>query len=148
MGHPSFNWAEELARAAHAGQTEADGSPYVEHPLRVARAVAAAGGDATAVVVALLHDSVEKGGATWDELRAAGVDGDVLTAVDAITQRSGEDVWVYLERCRAHPLAREVKRHDLLDKLHPERLGSLPGAEACRVTRAAGAKLAWLDGRP
>ena len=86
MRHLGVTEAEELARAAHAGQTGPDGRPFIEHPLRVAQAVQSAGGDTTAVVVALLHDSIEKGNATRAGLRAAGATETVLSAVDALTQ--------------------------------------------------------------
>src|SRR5450631_2393978 len=107
MGHLSFTQVEELARAAHAGQTGPDGLPYVEHPLRVASAVAWASGDETSIMVAMLHDSIEKGGVTWDDLRWAGAGEEVLSALDALTRRPGEGVSDYLERCRAHPIARQ-----------------------------------------
>ena len=49
-----------------------------------------------------------------------------IAVLDALTQRPGEDVSSYLARCRANPVARDVKRHDLLDKLRPEYLAQLP----------------------
>jgi (p)ppGpp synthase/HD superfamily hydrolase len=53
MGRLGVSEAEELARAAHAGQTGPDGRPFIEHPVRVAHPVLSAGGDTTAVVLAL-----------------------------------------------------------------------------------------------
>jgi hypothetical protein len=148
MSHLTFTRAEQLARAAHAGQTGPDGSPYIEHPLRVAGAVASWTGDTTAAVIALLHDAVEKGGTTWQDLRAAGVTEPMIAVLDALTQRPGEDVSSYLARCRANPVARDVKRHDLLDKLRPEYLAQLPKAEAERVATTTRSKLADLDAPP
>ena len=148
MSHLTFTRAEQLARAAHAGQTGPDGSPYIEHPLRVAGAVASWTGDTTAAVIALLHDAVEKGGTTWQDLRAAGVTEPMIAVLDALTQRPGEDLSAYLARCRANPVAHDVKRHDLLDKLRPEYLTQLPKAEAERVATTTRSKLADLDGPP
>jgi HD domain len=148
MSHLSFTRAEELARAAHAGQTGPDGCPFIEHPLRVADAVASWTGDTTAAVIALLHDAVEKGGTTWPDLRAAGVTEAMIAVLDALTKRPGEDVSAYLARCRANPVARDVKRHDLLDKLRPDYLAQLPKAEAERVATTTRSKLADLDGPP
>jgi len=148
MGHLTFTQVEELARSAHAGQVGPDGSPFVDHPLRVARAVERATGDETAVVVAMLHDSIEKGGLSSEELRTAGIGGEALLAIEALTQRPGEDVAVYLDRCRANPIARQVKRFDLLDKIQPEQLGRMSADEAARGARSARVKLAELESRP
>ena len=146
MRHLGVTEAERLARAAHAGQTGPDGCPFIDHPLRVAHAVRSAGGDTTAVVVALLHDSIEKGKATRAALRAAGATEWVLSAVDALTQRAQEPVSAYLARCRANPIARTVKRYDLLDKLEPRYLSAVSGVEAARLSAAIRVKLDELYG--
>jgi hypothetical protein len=146
MGALSLRQAEEFAREAHSGQVGADGAPFIEHPLRVAVAVASVTEDATLIAVALLHDTVEKGGVGWSDLYLAGATTDIMTAVDAMTQRSGEPESTYLSRCRANPIARRVKRYDLLDKLEPSYLVRLPAEEADRVVRSARRKLAELDG--
>jgi hypothetical protein len=146
MRHLGVAEAEQLARAAHAGQTGPDGYSFIEHPLRVAQAVRSAGGDTTAVVVALLHDSIEKGIATRARLRAAGASETVLSAVDALTQGAQEPVSAYLARCRANPIARTVKRHDLLDKLEPRYLSVVSSAEVAKLAATIQAKLDQLDG--
>jgi hypothetical protein len=146
MRHLGVTEAEELARAAHAGQTGPDGRPFIEHPLRVAHAIRSAGGDTTEVVAALLHDSIEKGNATTEQLRAAGATEAVLSAVDALTQRTQEAVSAYLNRCRANPIGHTVKRHDLLDKLQPRYLSALSDAEAAGLAAMVQAKLNELDG--
>jgi (p)ppGpp synthase/HD superfamily hydrolase len=146
MGHLSFTEAEELARTAHAGQVGADGSPFVEHPLRVARAVAEAIQDETAMVVAVLHDAIEKGVLTWEHLAGLDAGDEVLSAVDALTQRPDEVVADYLDRCRANPIARQVKRFDLLDKLRPDQLDQLSLADRERMRNSTQQKLIQLDG--
>jgi hypothetical protein len=146
MRHLGVTEAEEFARAAHTGQTGPDGRPYIEHPVQVAQAVRSAGAGTTAVIVSLLHDSVEKGNATTEGLRAAGATDAVLAAVDALTQRAQEPVSAYLDRCRANPIAHTVKRYDLLDKLQPGYLSALSGAEADRLAASVQAKLDELDG--
>jgi (p)ppGpp synthase/HD superfamily hydrolase len=147
MGHLSFTQAEELARGAHAGQIGADGSPFVEHPLRVARAVAETIEDETSAVVAVLHDAIEKGALTWDDLADLGTGDEVLSAIDALTHRPGEVTSEYLARCRANRIAREVKRHDLLDKLRPDQLQRLDSADRQRIVRSTNEKLSELYGR-
>jgi ketosteroid isomerase-like protein len=64
---PRFTGASELmssayafARDAHAGQRhEADGSPYIEHPVAVGRLLYLAGCSEEVVAAGLLHDTVE-----------------------------------------------------------------------------------------
>jgi hypothetical protein len=114
--------------------------------VRVAQAVLSAGAGTTAVIVSLLHDSIEKGNATREGLRAAGATDAVLAAVNALTQRLQEPGSAYLDRCRANPIARTVKRYDLLDKLQPRYLNALAGDEAARLAAVVYAKLDELDG--
>ncbi len=96
--------------------------------------------------MSLLHDSIEKGNATSEGLRAAGATEAILAAVDALTQRAQEPVSGYLDRCRANPIARTVKRYDLLDKLQPRYLLAVSGAEAAELAATVQAKLDELDG--
>lgn len=67
---------DTLARAAtfadwaHAGQTRSDGTPYIEHPRRVARYLRAAGvEDEGILAVAFLHDTIEDCDVTEVEIR-------------------------------------------------------------------------------
>jgi (p)ppGpp synthase/HD superfamily hydrolase len=55
----------------HAGQREeADGSPYVEHPLEVGRLLHEAGCEEEVVAAGLLHDTVERSEVSHEEIRA------------------------------------------------------------------------------
>ena len=57
---PALREAYELAAEAHRGQTRKDGSsPYIGHPLAVARLLHDAGLDEDTLTAALLHDVVE-----------------------------------------------------------------------------------------
>ena len=60
-----------IAAEAHRGQRRAtDGRPFLEHVTEVAALLHEAGFDEQLVAVGLLHDSVERGTLTEDELRA------------------------------------------------------------------------------
>ena len=96
-------------------------------------------------MVSLLHDSIEKGSAARERLRAAGATKAIMAAVDALTQRAQEPVSAYLDRCRANPIAHTVKRYDLLDKLQPRYLSALSGGEAAQLAATVQAKLDELD---
>ncbi|WP_461170880.1 HD domain-containing protein [Arthrobacter sp. Z1-15] len=120
--------AERVARAAHEGQTDKAGAPYISHPERVARTAAeTAPGHLReeAGAVAWLHDAVEDTGTTLETLRAQGFPETVIEGVDAMTKRTGEAPERYFERVRANDIARIVKAADLDDNTSPERVGKL-----------------------
>ena len=65
--------AGEFARVKHAGQTRSDGSPYISHPVRVARIVRdhkRSKNIEHIINAALLHDTVEDTQTTLDEIEA------------------------------------------------------------------------------
>lgn len=105
--------AIEIAARAHAGEREKNDLPYILHPLRVMLAQR----DDTTRVVAALHDVVEKSDVGLDTLRAEGFASEVISAVDALSRRDGEDYFAFVERAGAHPVARPVKIADLRDNV-------------------------------
>ena len=60
--------AVDYARNKHKDQTRKDGSPYIIHPLAVAKIVAEMGLDADAVMGALLHDCIEDTDASHEDI--------------------------------------------------------------------------------
>ncbi len=60
--------AVDYARNKHKEQKRKDGSPYIIHPLAVAKVVAEMGLDADAVMGALLHDCIEDTDASHEEI--------------------------------------------------------------------------------
>lgn len=124
--------ARELASMAHAAQVDKIGTPYIEHPARVAERVRAAGGGQDAEVVAWLHNVVEDTDVTLDEIdRAFGPR--IAGAVDAISRRHGEGD-DYYRRVAANPIARLVKVHDIADNTAPERAAKLDSATTARLS--------------
>lgn len=59
-----------IAEEKHASQLRRSGDPYITHPLAVANILAELGMDTTALVAALLHDTVEDTGYTLEALTA------------------------------------------------------------------------------
>ena len=51
--------ATEIATRAHAGQTRADDSPYITHPIAVARILTKWNADAETIIASILHDVLE-----------------------------------------------------------------------------------------
>ena len=136
--------ARAIATAAHAGQVDKAGRPYVGHVERVAAAMARHGAEAT--MAAWLHDVVEDTGTTMADLRQAGVPPEVLSAVDALTKRPGEDYLDAVRRAAGHPVARLVKVADNADNSDERRLAQLDPEEAARLRRKYEQARALLSG--
>lgn len=101
--------ALEIAKAAHDGQTDKAGRPYVEHPIHLAEMMATEEETCTA----LLHDVVEDSDWTIDDLASAGFSETILSAVSTLTHDDGSPYFDYIERVRENPLAAKVKVADL-----------------------------------
>ena len=63
-----YNQALEFAKLAHHGQKRLSGEPFVNHPMAVAKTLQDWRLDETTIVAGLLHDTVEDGGATREDL--------------------------------------------------------------------------------
>lgn len=110
--------AVEIAEAAHRGQIEKSGAPYIEHCHRVAQAVETR----DEKIVAYLHDTLEKGhGWSPERLLEAGFSRSVVSAVEALTRRAGETERAFVQRAVSNRLARPVKVADLRDNLQQAR---------------------------
>ena len=132
-----------IAARAHAGQVDKAGRSYLAHPLRVAARVVDAGDEV--VAAALLHDVVEDGALTVEDLARAGVPGRVVEAVDQLTRRPGEAYSAAVRRAAAHPVAAIVKRADIADNTDPARLALLPEELRARLTAKYVRALAVLE---
>ena len=105
-----------IAVKAHDGMKDMVGNPAVAHVL----AVGLMGKNPTEQKAGFLHDVVEDSDITLDDLRAEGVEEDVLTAVDLLTHRPGmsyEDYVKNIVRYR-NETAIQVKLNDLHHNLH------------------------------
>ncbi|MCU0827100.1 MAG: phosphohydrolase [Tabrizicola sp.] len=125
--------AIEIAVAAHAGQIDKAGAPYILHPLRVMLSLE------TDVerIVGVLHDVVEDcPDWTMDRLRSEGFSPDILTALAHVTKLSeAEDYVAFIARAAQNPVARRVKRADLLDNLDVRRLPVVSDKDAKRLSK-------------
>ena len=79
--------AYAFAEEHHRTQVRNSGEPFITHPLGCARIAAGLGLDGTAVVAALLHDTVEDTSATLEEIEA-GFGADTAALVDGVTKLS------------------------------------------------------------
>ena len=97
-----------LAYAAHHGQLDKSGLPYIHHPLHLAEQME----DEISCTAALLHDTVEDTDITLEAL-AKEFPPEVVEAVDLLTHKPGTDYFDYVRAIRANPIAVAVKLADL-----------------------------------
>lgn len=119
MDHIQSELAQSIAAAAHKGQVDKAGKPYIEHPAHVAASVQ---GDA-AKAVAWLHDVVEDTPLTFADLREKGVAPEVIEALKLLTHDESVPYLEYVRSLKPNPLARAVK---LADLRHNSDLSRLP----------------------
>ena len=112
--------AIEIAAAAHAGQIDKAGHPYILHPLRVMLRVSTEHERMSAV----LHDVVEDTPVTFEQLAREGFPQEVLLAIEALTKRPGESRLQAAERAAANPIARVVKLADNAENMDLSRIAA------------------------
>ena len=123
--------ARAIAEKAHADQVDKAGEPYIGHPAHVAASVE---GD-KAKAVAWLHDVVEDTSTTFDDLRAAGVDDEVLAALELLTHDKSAPYMEYVAAIKKSDLARTVKLADLAHNSDLSRLPEVTEADLRRVEK-------------
>ena len=107
--------AEQVATKAHEGQTRWDGTPYINHPARVAKWLKDQGYSRLDQIVGWLHDTVEDTGLLYEEIEDK-FGPEVKKAVQCLTH--GDESYAdYIMRVRTNPTASVVKIADLNDNL-------------------------------
>lgn len=125
---PLTRRALELARAAHQGQVDKAGVPYLHHPRRLAEGMP----DEITTCVALLHDVLEDTPVTLAQLERD-FPPEVTQAVARLTRPAGMDYFAYVASLKDHPIARLVKQADLAHNSDESRLAALPPEERARL---------------
>lgn len=101
--------AYDIAREAHNGQVDKAGKDYINHPVAVAKGV---GNDESAIIVALLHDTVEDTYLTFQDLKDF-LKPKEMAALKLLTRPKNMEYTDYLRRMKGNPLAVKVKLSDL-----------------------------------
>lgn len=124
--------AIEIATEAHRGQFDKAGNDYIEHPLRVM----AAGETLEEKIVGVLHDVVEDGNWTFDELLQEGFTSEVVEALRCVTKLSENEPYdKFIARVKTNPLAVRVKLNDLTDNMDIRRLPYLSDKDVKRLKK-------------
>ena len=126
-----FDLALSIAKKAHKGQYDKAGVDYIEHPLFVASLVDTQEEKA----VALLHDVLEDSPYTTEELILAGLPETVVSAVQILTKKKGQDYQQYLELVKSNPIARCVKLADLKHNSDLSRLATVTEKDLERLEK-------------
>lgn len=119
--------ADRIAAAAHEGQIDKGGAPYITHLRDIARRVAEHGGSAVEQAAALLHDTILDTPMTVADLHAEGIPAQVTDIILAMHRQPGESYEQAIERIASDPVVRLVRRADLEANLDPARLEGLAG---------------------
>jgi (p)ppGpp synthase/HD superfamily hydrolase len=114
----SLDRALALAVHIHRGLKDKSGRPYILHPLRVMMKM----NTDEEMIVAVLHDVIEDSDMTIYDLLKEDFPPAIISAVDAISRRSGESYNEYILRVQKNPLAVRVKLADLEDNMDLNRL--------------------------
>ena len=125
--------AFEVARKVHGGQVDKAGVEYINHPLTVASSV---GENISAIIVALLHDVVEDGDKTFDDLREEiPLTDEELHALKLLTHDEKIPYLEYVAQLRTNELAAKVKAADLKHNSDLSRLKNPAGKDFARVKK-------------
>lgn len=111
------NKALKLAYAAHQGQTDQSGIPYIFHPYHLAELMP----DEITICTALLHDVVEDTDITIEDLEKD-FPKEVTEALSLLTRKKGTDYLEYIYSIRENHVARVVKLADVIHNLDETRI--------------------------
>ncbi|PWC51609.1 hypothetical protein TSA6c_13740 [Azospirillum sp. TSA6c] len=121
----------EFAKTLHQGQLDKAGAPYWKHLERVAHRLIERFPDATKAQLqaALLHDAIEDAGVTADDLRAAGVEEEAITAIRLVSRNLDPEGsyldWIGRIAASGNVTAIRVKLADNLDNSDPARVAAI-----------------------
>jgi (p)ppGpp synthase/HD superfamily hydrolase len=116
MTNKALDDLRKLAEKAHSGQYRRDGkTPYIEHIFAVENRVKHLGNKYRAV--ALAHDLFEDTKVSAHDLLTAGIEEDIVAAVQILTKHPSRSYFQYLKLVKLNELARQVKIADMLSNL-------------------------------
>ncbi|HYT08983.1 MAG TPA: HD domain-containing protein [Rugosimonospora sp.] len=111
-----------LAAAAHAGQVDGQGKPFILHPLGVMRRLAEKGYDLELQICGVLHDTLEDTWVTYELLKQIGFSKRITDTVLRLSRNADNcNYEMYIELICTMPDAMIVKLADLEDNLDPAR---------------------------
>ena len=125
---PLTGKAMQIAYAAHHGQMDKAGMPYIFHPMHLAEAME----DEISCCVALLHDTVEDTVITFADLETE-FPPEVLDALRLLTHKEGTDYYDYVRAIKGSPVAVKVKLADIAHNADQTRLAGCGMSEETKA---------------
>ena len=136
--------ALEIAAAAHSGQQDKAGQPYILHPIRVMLTVKTS----DERIAAVLHDTVEDTAITFEDLVDAGFSNDIVGAVQALTKTAGESRIDAAKRAVQNSIARQVKLADVADNMDLGRIPNPTSKDHARLEEYKRVRQLLINGEP
>ena len=131
-----LNKAIKIAAEIHTGNKGKNKEPAILHPIRVMLKM----DDQISRTVAILHDVVETGKMTVNDLNNLGFSNKVCHAVDLLSRRKREKYDHYIKRVKTKKLAIKVKIADLednyLERKRKNKLSKLDKSKIKKYKRA------------
>ncbi len=121
--------AIKAAANAHSGQYDKGGKPYILHPIHLMSQLMF---DTQLATIAVLHDVVEDSDITLKHLKHIGFSSRVISALDVLTHRKGQEYQEYIGLICTNYDAIRVKRKDLE---HNSSITRLKGIEEKDIAR-------------
>jgi len=121
-----INTAKELATRNHGTRRRGSFSYEIDHVSAVANMAKRAGESNDVITVCWLHDLKEDCGVSDADLQKAGFSSTIISAVDAITKKTGQTYFDYITKCVAlNKIATLVKLYDLTHNMSDLQEGSM-----------------------
>jgi len=105
---PLVNKALKIAYAAHHGQLDYNGIPYIFHPIHLAEQME----DEVSCCAALLHDVVEDTNVTMAQL-AREFPNEVIDVLKLLTHDKDVEYFTYVRAIKENPVAVKIKLADI-----------------------------------
>lgn len=131
--------AMQTAYAAHHGQLDKGGIPYIFHPCHLAEWME----DEVSCCAALLHDVVEDTSVTLEDLMKE-FPRSVTDVVALLTHREHVPYEAYIRSIRTNPIAVKIKLADIAHNSDQTRCPELPPEQRQRLQRKYAAAIAIL----
>ena len=122
--------AMKICFETHKDQVDKSGLPYVFHPFHLAEQM----DNEYSVVVALLHDVVEDGEISLDELRRK-FPSEIVDAIALMTHGANVDYFEYVKAIKSNDLACKVKLADLQHNSDRTRLNEITAKDELRYQK-------------
>lgn len=124
--------AMEIAVAAHAGQKDKYGAPYIGHVMRVMNL----GKTEAEKIVGVLHDVVEDTSWTFERLAEEGLEPALIAALKGVTKLAeDEDYDHFVARTLQNRLSCCVKLNDLTDNMDLRRIPEVSEKDISRLNK-------------